>query len=156
MEHQIQGTVRENTTAKYAFSTATAGRNKFRCNAARNPSDQLLFLLVYTILDLGIIISFYNGCEYMLCIISKRDELLPRLAKNIGHYRYKVFVKHLGWPLPSSDEVELDEFDGPNAVYVSSHNENGLINGVARLLPTTEPYLLEKIFPFLWEKTIAP
>lgn len=46
--------------------------------------------------------------------------------------------------------MELDEFDGPNAVYVCSHDDDGQVSGVARLLPTTAPYLMEKVFPQLW------
>lgn len=37
-----------------------------------------------------------------------------------------------------------------DAVYLASRDERGLINGVARLLPTTAPYLLQKVFPMLW------
>lgn len=92
----------------------------------------------------------------MLCVAGRRNELPPRLVEDIGRYRHKVFVSHLGWGLRTSGDIELDEFDGPDAVYVSSRDELGMINGVARLLPTTEPYLLEKVFPSLWDGADLP
>lgn len=92
----------------------------------------------------------------MLCVAGTRNELPPRLVEDMGRYRHKVFVSHLGWVLPTSGDIELDEFDGPDAVYVSSRDEHGLINGVARLLPTTAPYLLENVFPSLWGEARLP
>lgn len=86
----------------------------------------------------------------MRCVAGRRDELPPPLMEGIGRYRHRVFINHLGWPLQCADGIESDEFDGANAVYVSSRDHQGLVNGVARLLPTTAPYLLEKIFPYLW------
>lgn len=86
----------------------------------------------------------------MHCVAGRREELPSHLMEAVGRYRHKVFVSHLGWSLRSSGEVEADEFDGPDAVYVSSQDKHGHVNGVARLLPTTVPYLLEKVFPSLW------
>lgn len=76
--------------------------------------------------------------------------------EDVGRYRHKVFVSHLGWPLQSSDDIESDEFDGSDAVYVSSRDKHGQVNGVARLLPTTAPYLLKKVFPSLWGGSELP
>ena len=79
-----------------------------------------------------------------------RHQLPPSLFEQIGQYRREVFIERLGWELNTTNGMELDEFDGPDAVYVCSHDDDGLVNGVARLLPTTGPYLLEKVFPQLW------
>lgn len=92
----------------------------------------------------------------MLCVSGRREELPQRLMEDVGRYRHKVFIGHLGWPLRSSGEIESDEFDGPSAVYVSSRDERGQVNGVARLLPTTTPYLLEKVFVSLWADSDLP
>jgi N-acyl-L-homoserine lactone synthetase len=92
----------------------------------------------------------------MLHASGRREELPQRLLEDMGRYRHKVFVSHLGWPLQSSDDIESDEFDGPDAVYVSSRDKHGQVNGVARLLPTTVPYLLEKVFPSLWGGSHLP
>ncbi len=86
----------------------------------------------------------------MRCVAGRREEFPPHLMEAVGRYRHKVFVSHLGWSLRSSGEVEADEFDGPDAVYVSSQDEHGHVNGVARLLPTTAPSL-NGIEPLMWD-----
>lgn len=92
----------------------------------------------------------------MHCVAGRRDEMPPRIMEDMGSYRHKVFVDHLGWSLRSSGDVESDEFDGPDAVYVTSQDTHGQVNGVARLLPTTAPYLLERVFPTLWGESELP
>jgi acyl homoserine lactone synthase len=92
----------------------------------------------------------------MICVAGTKEQLPPRLMEAVGRYRRKVFVDRLGWPLRSDGEIEMDEFDGPNAVYVSSQDEHGHLNGVARLLPTTIPYLLKEVFPSLWYGSDLP
>jgi acyl homoserine lactone synthase len=74
------------------------------------------------------------------------DELDAALAQ----YRHNIFVEQLGWDLPSADgRFERDQYDRPDTVYVVARDESGAICGCARLLPTTSPYLLREIFPFL-------
>jgi acyl homoserine lactone synthase len=92
----------------------------------------------------------------MLYYYGKQGALSPQLWESMGRYRRKVFVNHLGWRLSCSDEIESDEFDGPDAIYVCSQDGCGQVNGVSRLLPTTAPYLLEKIFPSLWAGAHLP
>lgn len=79
-----------------------------------------------------------------------KHQLPPHLFEKMGRYRREVFINQLGWRLNVINGMELDEFDSPDAVYVCSHDEGGQVSGVARLLPTTAPYLMEKIFPKLW------
>lgn len=52
--------------------------------------------------------------------------------------------------------MERDQFDHPNTLYVIAREPNGAICGCARLLPTTEPYLLSEIFPTLLAGLPAP
>ncbi len=79
-----------------------------------------------------------------------RQQLPPQLFEQMGLYRREVFINQLGWELSTVNGMELDEFDGPDAVYVCSHDDDGQVSGVARLLPTTAPYLMKKVFPELW------
>lgn len=79
-----------------------------------------------------------------------KQQLPPQLFEQMGRYRREVFINQLGWELNTISGMELDEFDGPDAVYVCSHDEDGQVSGVARLLPTTAPYLMKKVFPELW------
>ena len=79
-----------------------------------------------------------------------KQQLPPGLFEEMGQYRREVFINRLGWELKTTNGLELDEFDGPEAVYVCAHDDEGNVDGVARLLPTTGPYLMEKAFPSLW------
>ena len=75
--------------------------------------------------------------------------LAKGLYNNLAHYRYRVFVETLGWQMDTPVGVERDQFDREDTVYVVSRDYNNNINGCARLLPTTAPYLLAEIFPQL-------
>jgi N-acyl-L-homoserine lactone synthetase len=76
-------------------------------------------------------------------------ELSPALETALAVYRQKIFIERLGWPLPSEHGMERDQFDRPDTLYVIARESNGAICGCARLLPTTEPYLLSEVFPEL-------
>lgn len=67
----------------------------------------------------------------------------------VAHYRHRVFVERLGWQLDAQDGAESDQFDRPDTVYVAIEDQQGDIAGCARLLPTTQPYLLSEVFPQL-------
>jgi acyl homoserine lactone synthase len=85
-----------------------------------------------------------------------------RLPENVGkalaRYRHQIFVEQLGWHLPMAEEgFERDQYDREDTVYVLAHDEMGSICGCARLLPTTLPYLLKDVFPFLFaDRMSAP
>ncbi|MEK8034743.1 acyl-homoserine-lactone synthase [Ideonella sp. DXS29W] len=76
--------------------------------------------------------------------------LPPALLADMGRYRYRVFVGKLGWPLQCDGDLEYDEFDREDTVYVVAQDPEGVVTGTARLLPTTRPYLLQKAFRNLW------
>lgn len=90
-------------------------------------------------------------------VVSSVPEGLPNgLYSKIAHYRHKVFVKRLGWPLQTQNGIELDQFDRPDTVYVVAQDDEGCIVGCARLLPTTRPYLLGEVFPQLLNGLAPP
>ena len=82
-------------------------------------------------------------------VSGNREHLLPGLYTRVAHYRHRVFVERLGWPLPTRDRTELDQFDRSDTVYVIAQDDGRNIVGCARLLPTTSPYLLADVFPQL-------
>ncbi|MPV64793.1 N-acyl homoserine lactone synthase [Burkholderia sp. BE17] len=72
------------------------------------------------------------------------------LRDGLGAFRYDVFVRRLGWPLPDIKEnetLEWDHFDGETTIQVVALTSEGKICGCARLMPTTAPYLLRELFP---------
>lgn len=86
----------------------------------------------------------------------KTTSFPPALFTKVAHYRHKVFVETLGWQLQTRNGEELDQFDHPDTLYVVSQDEEGHVNGCARLLPTTGAYLLGEVFPELMNGLPVP
>lgn len=83
--------------------------------------------------------------------------LEPAVEGELAAYRYRVFVEHLGWDLPQQNAgKERDQFDSSDTVYAWVRDERGRMCGCARLLPTTGPYLLDEVFPYLLDDAEAP
>jgi acyl homoserine lactone synthase len=97
-----------------------------------------------------------QGC--MMRTFIHDDGRLPEGVGNaLAQYRHEIFVKQLGWRLPMADErFERDQYDRDDTVYVLGRDEDGSICGCARLLPTTQPYLLQELFPFLLAEGMPP
>lgn len=73
-----------------------------------------------------------------------------RIAANMHRDRKRIFVDLLGWDVPTvAGEYEVDQFDGPGAVYLVSGEANGEHCGSIRLLPTIQPHILGSLFPEL-------
>ncbi|TFH92845.1 acyl-homoserine-lactone synthase [Vibrio ouci] len=97
----------------------------------------------------------------MKYVFATQRELCAQGRKAFFKYRHKVFINHLGWDLDLTQhcidqELEIDQFDGDDTLYVISKNTHDEIVGCARLLPTTQPYLLEEVFPELLGSGTAP
>ena len=85
----------------------------------------------------------------MRVISGASSELPPEFVRRLWQYRHRVFVERLGWPLQSDGNCERDRFDTGATVYVALEDGGQQIAGCARLLPTTQPYLLSEVFPQL-------
>ncbi len=76
------------------------------------------------------------------------------LLEGMHRDRKTVFVDRLGWQVPVVDgDLEIDQFDGEDAVYLIAVDEAGGHAGSLRLLPTMGPHLLADVFPQLCERT---
>lgn len=63
--------------------------------------------------------------------------------------RSKVFKGRLDWEVDSKNGLEIDEFDQLDPIYLLSKSVENEVEGCLRLLPTSSPYMLEKVFPEL-------
>jgi N-acyl-L-homoserine lactone synthetase len=85
----------------------------------------------------------------MICEGSN-DPLSNPLLRPMFGARKRVFVDLLGWQLRVVDQrFEVDEFDGPDALYLVLSNSDGGHLASARLLKTTAPHILGSLFPQL-------
>jgi len=75
-----------------------------------------------------------------------------------GMYKLRgsVFKERLGWEVKTINGREVDDFDDLNPIFLLSRNNQRHIEGCLRLLPTTSPYMLEKVFPELLRGEAAP
>lgn len=63
--------------------------------------------------------------------------------------RHDVFVNRRKLDHSSFGGLEFDEFDTPAAIYLIWRDECQIVRGLARLLRTTQPYMLKSYWPYL-------
>jgi N-acyl-L-homoserine lactone synthetase len=78
------------------------------------------------------------------------------MRRAIARYRHRVFVQSLQWQLRAEDGHEQDEFDTAGATHIVAHCGDVAVVGYARLLPTSQPYLLATHFGHLLNGTEPP
>ncbi|MEZ5791313.1 MAG: acyl-homoserine-lactone synthase [Nitratireductor sp.] len=70
------------------------------------------------------------------------------LLEQFYRLRKHVFCDTLGWVQANGDGLEMDEFDDRfNVVIVNVDEQTGTVDGGVRLMPTTGPTLLHKVWP---------
>jgi len=66
--------------------------------------------------------------------------------------RYAIFVQQMDWTLPMADhenEIEQDQFDTEDAVYLLLKNDEDRLIGSLRFIPTVKPHLFSEIFDYM-------
>lgn len=62
--------------------------------------------------------------------------------------RKLIFKDRMGWDIDiTKDGLEIDDFDLPETVYILVRDDKGRVAGVWRMLPTTSPSMIRKIWP---------
>ena len=80
-------------------------------------------------------------------VVSNNRHQLPAELLGMHRDRKRVFVDWLKWDIPVVDgEYEIDQFDTASAIYLLRLGSDGQHVGSLRLLPTTEPHILDTIF----------
>lgn len=63
-------------------------------------------------------------------------------------HRYELFVEERGWrALESPDRLDVDEFDNEHATYLIAIDDEGVVMGSGRLIPSWRPNMLKNLFP---------
>jgi N-acyl-L-homoserine lactone synthetase len=86
----------------------------------------------------------------MVTVITRSEQSAHReVLESMHRDRKRVFVDRLGWKIEIVDgQFEIDQFDTPEAVYLVVHDAHQHLGSV-RLLPTTQPHILDSMFPHL-------
>lgn len=79
-----------------------------------------------------------------------------RALEQMFRLRHRVFVERLHWAVQSREGLEYDCFDDLDPIYLLHIGTDGRVNGCARLLPTTGPYMLRDVFSELLAGGSAP
>ncbi len=82
-------------------------------------------------------------------------EFIPQLTE-MHRLRYRVFKERLNWDVTVSGDLEIDEYDALNPIYLLYCNSGGRVEGGVRFLPTTGPNMLRNSFPALLGPNPAP
>jgi len=64
--------------------------------------------------------------------------------------RKRLFVDLFGWDVPVIDgQFEIDQFDNAHTLYLIAADDDGGHAASIRLFPTTQPHMLETLFPHM-------
>jgi N-acyl-L-homoserine lactone synthetase len=63
--------------------------------------------------------------------------------------RHRIFIERQKYDVPSRRGMEWDQFDTPLAVYLLWRDERARVRAIARLIPTSLPYMIQQLWPEL-------
>jgi acyl-homoserine lactone synthase len=70
-------------------------------------------------------------------------------------HRHEIFAKYYGWSaLLSADGLDIDEFDSRHTVYFVILDDDGVLRGCDRVIPSWRPHMLTHLFPEYAQKNI--
>ncbi len=92
-----------------------------------------------------------------IIVLNHTDHVeFPDLIAGMHRLRYRVFRDRLNWDVSVSEDMEIDAYDALKPTYIVAVDDDGLVAGCARLLPTTGPTMLAKTFPVLLGSAACP
>ncbi|WP_050798558.1 acyl-homoserine-lactone synthase [Vibrio mediterranei] len=80
--------------------------------------------------------------------IRKYDELTEKQKYEMHTLRYDVFVRRLRWSLNTENQLDIDEYDRPDAKFIVIEYQNKVV-ACWRLIHADTPYMLKHTFPEL-------
>ena len=60
--------------------------------------------------------------------------------------RKQVFIDQLGWDLPATGDMEIDQYDDDRSTYLLASDDGRNVTGSIRILPTVTPHLMSDLF----------
>ncbi len=75
--------------------------------------------------------------------------LLGDALPSAHRLRHRIFIGRQKYAVPSHRGMEWDQFDTPAAVYMLWRDEAMCVRAIARLIPTSQPYMIQQLWPEL-------
>lgn len=87
--------------------------------------------------------------------LSRGYDLADAYDTSMFEDRRLLFVDTMGWNVTvSHGRFEIDQFDGPDAIYIADLGDGGHHRGSMRLLPSTRPHILGDLFAALCDGVV--
>jgi acyl-homoserine lactone synthase len=91
----------------------------------------------------------------MMIRLSEGYSLADARDASMFEDRRRLFVDTMSWDVPVvRGRFEIDQFDGPQALYIADIDDHGGHCGSMRLLPSAGPHLLGDLFAELCDRTV--
>lgn len=83
----------------------------------------------------------------ILAVSIENAHLYGDVIPSIYRLRYHGFKQRQDYNVPSYNGMEYDAYDTPATTYIAWRDEENVVRGCARLFPTTQPYMIEHLWP---------
>lgn len=87
----------------------------------------------------------------IITLSGKERSANATVFRQLFAFRYDVFVKRRHWSLPARGNLDIDQYDCPEAQYFYGVDDDGSIFSHVRLTPTMTHSLMADYFPHLVE-----
>jgi acyl homoserine lactone synthase len=92
----------------------------------------------------------------LTAVQSVRSSTDARYLDQMFCLRSRIFGDRMAWNVTRTNGRELDEFDRLEPTYILALSQSDDVIGCTRLLPTTGPTMLERVFPQLLSMRSLP
>lgn len=82
--------------------------------------------------------------------------LLGDALPSAHRLRHRIFVARRNYAVSSHKGMEWDQFDTPAAFYTLWRDDAERVRAIARLIPTSQPYMIQQLWPDLVPATELP
>jgi acyl homoserine lactone synthase len=83
----------------------------------------------------------------ILSVSIENAHLYGDIIPSIYRLRHHGFKERQSYNVPSYNGMEYDAYDTPATHYIAWRDESNVVRGCARLFPTTQPYMIEHLWP---------
>jgi acyl homoserine lactone synthase len=97
-----------------------------------------------------------KGCRVIDILTNAESVSRADDFQEMFRLRHRVFKERLDWQVKTRNGLEVDPFDELDPAYLMAFDGSSRLVGTWRMLPTTGPYMLRDVFPFLLEGMEAP